>query len=73
MATMVQEASLEPVGSGLAPVSDGWLPAGTVVIHEGDPGDRYYAIARGELDVVKNDAVVVTRSRRTAFGLPLVV
>jgi len=27
------------------------VPAGTVLIRQGDPGDTYYAIAAGELDV----------------------
>ena len=57
--------SLETLAASLTPVR---LPAGTVVIREGDPGDRYYAIARGELDVLKNDSLIVTRRRAEGVG-----
>jgi hypothetical protein len=57
--------SLETLAASLTPLH---LPAGTVVIREGDPGDRYYAIARGELDVLKNDSLVVTRRRAEGVG-----
>ena len=57
--------SLETLAASLTPMH---LPAGTVVIHEGDPGDRYYAIARGELDVLKNDSLIVTRRRAEGVG-----
>jgi len=30
------------------------VPAGTVLIRQGDPGDAYYAIAAGELDVMQD-------------------
>ena len=32
-------------------VSELRVPAGTVVVHEGDVGDRFYAVAEGKLDV----------------------
>ncbi len=57
--------ALETLAKSLTPLQ---VPAGTVVIREGDPGDRYYAIARGQLDVLKNDAVVVARSRAEGVG-----
>ena len=38
--------SLEGVARQLLPVA---VPTGTVVIREGDCGDRYYAVADGEL------------------------
>ena len=57
--------SLETLAASLTPLH---LPAGTVVIREGDPGDRYYAIARGELDVLKNDSLIVTRRRAEGVG-----
>jgi len=40
--------ALEGLARALTPVT---VPAGTVLIREGDPGDAYYAIAAGELDV----------------------
>ena len=40
--------ALEGLAGALTPVG---VPAGTVLIRQGDPGDSYYAIATGELDV----------------------
>ena len=40
--------TIEALAASLTPVE---LPAGTVLIRQGDPGDAYYAIAAGELDV----------------------
>jgi hypothetical protein len=40
--------TIEELAASLMPVE---LPAGTVLIRQGDPGDAYYAIAAGELDV----------------------
>jgi MFS family permease len=40
--------AIEGLAAALTPVS---VPAGTVLIRQGDPGDAYYAIAAGELDV----------------------
>jgi len=39
--------ALEGLAGALTPVT---VPAGTVLIRQGDPGDAYYAIAAGELD-----------------------
>ena len=43
--------AIEGLAAALTPVH---LPAGAVLIREGDPGDAYYAIAAGELDVVQD-------------------
>ena len=43
-------------------------PSGTVVIREGEPGDRYYAIADGELEISRGAAVKLTVSRGAGFG-----
>src|SRR5690349_3821995 len=43
--------AIEGLAAALTPVH---LPAGAVLIREGDPGDAYYAIAAGELDVVRD-------------------
>jgi hypothetical protein len=40
--------AIEALPASLAPVE---LPAGAVLIRQGDPGDAYYAIAAGELEV----------------------
>jgi MFS family permease len=40
--------TIEGLAAALTPIH---LPAGAVLIREGDPGDAYYAIAAGELDV----------------------
>lgn len=43
--------TLEGLAVALTPVH---LPAGAVLIRQGEPGDAYYAIAAGELDVVRD-------------------
>jgi hypothetical protein len=43
--------AIEGLAAALVPVH---LPAGAVLIREGDPGDAYYAIAAGELDVLQD-------------------
>lgn len=43
--------AIEGLAAALAPVH---LPAGTVLIRQGDRGDAYYAIAAGELDAVQD-------------------
>jgi MFS family permease len=40
--------AIEGLAAALTPVE---VPAGTVLIRQGDPGDGYYAIAAGEFDV----------------------
>ena len=40
--------AIEALAASLTPVE---LPAGAVLISQGDPGDAYYAIASGELEV----------------------
>jgi hypothetical protein len=41
-------ATLERLASQLEEVS---LPAGTLVLREGDPGDRFYIVAEGEVEI----------------------
>ena len=43
---------LEAIARELSPLS---VPAGSVVINEGDPGDYYYAVADGELAITRAD------------------
>jgi MFS family permease len=53
--------ALEGLAVALTPVH---LPAGAVLIRQGEPGDAYYAIAAGELDAVQDGC----RLRRLGRG-----
>ena len=44
------------------------VPAGNAVIREGEPGDRYYAIADGEVDISVNGRALATRRRGEGIG-----
>ena len=57
--------SLEGIARELVAVP---TPSGTVVIREGEPGDRYYAIADGELNILRGATPQVTLSRGAGFG-----
>ncbi|MDX6521541.1 MAG: hypothetical protein QOF08_2146 [Gaiellales bacterium] len=57
--------ALESLARALTPLS---LPAGTVVIREGDPGDCYYALAGGELRVERGGVAITTLRRREGVG-----
>jgi MFS family permease len=49
--TELPAPAIEGLAAALTPVH---LPAGTVLIQQGDPGDAYYAIASGELDALRD-------------------
>jgi MFS family permease len=57
--------TIELVARELAPMT---VRAGTCVIAEGDPGDRYFAVADGELDVSRAGARLVRIGRGDGFG-----
>jgi hypothetical protein len=57
--------SLEGVAHQLVPVA---APAGTVVIRQGDPGDRYYLVGDGTLAVTRDGRAVATVGRGQGFG-----
>jgi Cyclic nucleotide-binding domain/Transmembrane secretion effector len=57
--------SLEGVARDLVPLA---VPDGTVVIREGDRGDRYYAVADGELAVSQNGSMLRIVARGDGFG-----
>ena len=52
--------AIEGLAAALVPVQ---LPAGAVLIRQGDPGDAYYAIAAGELDA-RQDGHFLRRCER---------
>ena len=56
---------LEGVARELVPMR---VTAGTSVITQGDPGDRYYAVADGELAIVRDGKLVQTATRGDGFG-----
>ena len=57
--------TLESLARSLEAIS---VPAGVDVIREGDSGDRYYVIADGELDVIRDGRIAATRGRGEGFG-----
>jgi hypothetical protein len=44
------------------------VPAGEAIIRQGEPGDRYYAIADGAVEVRKDGVLVNTLGRGEGFG-----
>ncbi len=57
--------ALESLGRSLQRMH---APAGSTIIRQGDPGDTYYAIARGELSVTRDGVQVITRFRNEGVG-----
>ena len=57
--------AIEGLAAALTPVE---VPAGTVLISQGEPGDAYYAIATGELDIQKDGHFVRRCGRGDGVG-----
>jgi CRP-like cAMP-binding protein len=57
--------ALEGLAGALAPVG---VPAGTVLIRQGDPGDAYYAIAAGEFEVRQDGQLLRRYGRGEGLG-----
>jgi MFS family permease len=57
--------SLEHVAGRLVPLRVG---AGTVIVREGDAGDRFYIVAEGEMDVTQSGAALTTLGTGGYFG-----
>jgi len=57
--------ALEGLAAALTPAE---LPAGAVLIRQGEPGDAYYAIAAGQLDVTQDGRFVRRCGRGEGVG-----
>jgi hypothetical protein len=57
--------AIEGLAAALIPVE---VPAGTVLIRQGEPGDAYYAIAAGELDVQQDGHLLRRCGRGDGVG-----
>lgn len=57
--------SLEHIASRLVPLR---VEPGTVIVREGDPGDRFYIVAEGELNVTQSDAPLTVLTSGDYFG-----
>ena len=57
--------ALEGLAVALTPVH---VPAGAVLIRQGEPGDAYYAIAAGELDVLRDGRGLLRCGRGEGVG-----
>ncbi|MGH8823761.1 MAG: MFS transporter [Jiangellaceae bacterium] len=57
--------AIEQLARGLETVS---VPEGTVVVRQGDVGDRFYVIESGTVDVIGDGRLVATLGRGEGFG-----
>ena len=57
--------SLEHLAARLVPLR---VEAGTVIVREGDPGDRFYIVAEGEMDVSQDGSAMSELAAGDYFG-----
>jgi MFS family permease len=57
--------TIEGIARELEQVS---IPSGTTLFHEGEPGDRYYTVSSGSLQITRRGVVVGTVARGQGFG-----
>jgi MFS family permease len=57
--------AIEGLAHSLLPID---APAGTVIVRQGDAGDRFYAIADGELEVIQDGRALRRLGRGDGFG-----
>jgi hypothetical protein len=57
--------ALEALARALEPVA---APAGTAVVRKGEPGDRFYAVADGRLEVSRDGRILRRLGRGEGFG-----
>ena len=57
--------TLERLARALVPLS---LPAGELVVRQGDPGDRYYVIGEGQLEVIVDGHAIRSLGPGDGFG-----
>jgi Cyclic nucleotide-binding domain len=57
--------ALEALARALEPVG---APAGTAVVRKGEPGDRFYAVADGRLEVSRDGRILRRLGRGEGFG-----
>jgi CRP-like cAMP-binding protein len=65
LAAALEAPELERLARGLQPAA---VPAASVVFEQGEPGDRFYVVADGELDVLEDGRRVSELGRGDAFG-----
>jgi hypothetical protein len=58
-------ATLERLARNLVPID---VPAGTIVIREGDPGDRFFVVERGVVDIARGGRHAASRGAGDYFG-----
>ena len=65
MFAMLPQGTLEQLSRDLIPVT---AEAGSAIVVQGEPGDRFYVVAQGSVSVLKNDVLVTTTTAGGYFG-----